>query len=210
MAYLLLLYAIISFLCCWSGLLFYEISDRFSGEQDHSYRRPLIGHLLSGLMLITALGQWLVLFLPLGFLSLLIVLLILIVLSFPFRKKIFLRARNILAEIKNRDIFFSLCLAVFLIMILVLNAGPTIMDDTESYHIQMIKWVQEYGTVPGIANLHLRFGFNSSWFIAVALLSPKLKGVDHYLALNGLLSCWLCYYLLDKIFSISSKDCPLS
>ena len=66
-------------------------------------------------------------------------------------------------------------------MILVMNAGPTIMDDTDSYHIQMIKWARDYGSVPGIANLHLRYGFNSSWFISVALLSPAIKGVNSYL-----------------------------
>ena len=43
-------------------------------------------------------------------------------------------------------------------MVLTLNAGPTVMDDTDSYHIQMVKWIQEFGSVPGIANLHLRFG----------------------------------------------------
>ena len=73
------------------------------------------------------------------------------------------------------------------------------MDDTESYHIQMIKWVQEYGTVPGIANLHLRYGFNSSWFTAIGLLSPAFPAINTYVVLNGLISCWACIYLLEKL-----------
>nr|WP_133054811.1 hypothetical protein [Niastella populi] len=73
------------------------------------------------------------------------------------------------------------------------------MDDTESYHIQNIKWIQEYGTVPGLANLHIRYGFNSSWFIAIGLVSPAMTGVNTYEVLNGLLSCWLCFYFIEKI-----------
>ncbi|EMO63800.1 hypothetical protein LEP1GSC133_1179, partial [Leptospira borgpetersenii serovar Pomona str. 200901868] len=33
--------------------------------------------------------------------------------------------------------------------------------DSGLYHIQSIKWIQEYSVVPGLANLHGRFGFNS-------------------------------------------------
>ena len=88
------------------------------------------------------------------------------------------------------------------------------MDDTQSYHIQMIKWIQEYGSVPGIANLHLRFGFNSSWFVICALLMQPLSAVNGYCALNGLISCWFCYFLLAKIFygpvgSVSSRSLAL-
>nr|WP_207515101.1 hypothetical protein [Longitalea luteola] len=84
-------------------------------------------------------------------------------------------------------------------MILVLNAGPVIMDDTESYHIQNVKWIQEHGTVPGLANLHIRYGFNSSWFITIGLFSPAMTGINTYEVMNGLLSCWLCFYFIEKI-----------
>ena len=64
-------------------------------------------------------------------------------------------------------------------MILVLNAGPFRMDDTDSYHIQMVKWIQEYGSVPGIANLHLTIWFNSSWFVSMPCL-VTIKGLNIY------------------------------
>ncbi len=74
------------------------------------------------------------------------------------------------------------------------------MDDTSSYHIQMVKWIQEFGSVPGIANLHLRFGFNSSWFTSIALFSYPVSGLNIYSSLNGLLSIWTGYFLLEKVF----------
>ena len=71
----------------------------------------------------------------------------------------------------------------------------------DSYHIQMVKWVQEFGSVPGIANLHMRFGFNSSWFSTVGMLSNPIAGLNTYFSINGLLCIWFCFFLLEKIFN---------
>jgi hypothetical protein len=40
--------------------------------------------------------------------------------------------------------------------------------DTGLYHYQMVRWLSEYGTVPGLALIHFRFGFSSSWFALAA------------------------------------------
>jgi hypothetical protein len=72
------------------------------------------------------------------------------------------------------------------------------MDDTESYHIQSIKWIQEYGSVPGLVNLHERFGFNSSWFSSVALFSFSSKTTGGLTVLNSVLSMWICYWSISK------------
>jgi len=149
-----------------------------------------------------------VLFFPLNLYFTLLVLLFLLIASFLIKENILMHFRKAWEGLGKQPAFFFLCLAAFLFTILSLNAGPTVMDDTDSYHIQMIKWAQEYGTVPGIANLHLRFGFNSSWFISIGLLSPRFDGINSYLSLNGLLSLWICYYLLEKFFSFSMDRPP--
>jgi len=40
--------------------------------------------------------------------------------------------------------------------------------DTGLYHYQLVRWLSEYGTVPGLALIHFRFGFSSSWFALAA------------------------------------------
>ena len=46
--------------------------------------------------------------------------------------------------------------------------------DVLNYHIDSIKWCQE-STVPfGLANLHGRLGFNSTWFVLGSILDPSL------------------------------------
>lgn len=40
--------------------------------------------------------------------------------------------------------------------------------DTGLYHYQLVRWLSEYGTVPGLALIHFRFAFTSSWFALAA------------------------------------------
>ena len=48
--------------------------------------------------------------------------------------------------------------------------------DTGLYHAQAIRWIEEYGVVPGLANLHCRLAYNSSAFGLTALYSFHFLG----------------------------------
>ncbi len=190
MLFLMLCYIGITCVCLWAGILFYSFIYR---EED---QRTVIHIILTGLMAVTAIGQWIVLVLPINALTLFFIVSLCIILTISRKKQ----TRNVWMNCKRsfngRHLLFIGCFISCFLMILILNTGPFIMDDTDSYHIQVVKWIQEYGSVPGIANLHLRFGFNSSWFISIALFSYPGHGVHSIGALNGLLSIWICYYLL--------------
>ncbi|MCR5255660.1 MAG: hypothetical protein K6D96_06970 [Acetatifactor sp.] len=45
--------------------------------------------------------------------------------------------------------------------------------DSDLYHGQSIRWIEEYGVVKGMGNLHERFAYNSSYFALSALYSMK-------------------------------------
>ena len=47
------------------------------------------------------------------------------------------------------------------------------VPDMNLYHGQSIHWIEEYGVVKGLGNLHMRFGYNSSIFALSALYSMK-------------------------------------
>jgi hypothetical protein len=67
------------------------------------------------------------------------------------------------SEIKSNLFIFILgCFCLF--PAIVIAAGPVGYFDTGLYHAQAVKWINEYGTVPGLGNLHHRLAFNSSWF----------------------------------------------
>src|SRR5580693_4734875 len=50
------------------------------------------------------------------------------------------------------------------------SCGPCEHYDTGLYGAQELSWIQTYPAIPGLANLHGRFGFNSSVFLCIAAL----------------------------------------
>lgn len=65
-------------------------------------------------------------------------------------------------------------LLFLLLLFLVFGYGASrgyLHFDTGLYHAQAIRWIEEYGVIPGLANLHCRLGYNSSAFVLTALYS---------------------------------------
>ena len=63
--------------------------------------------------------------------------------------------------------FGVLTTAVIILVALSANGDPTCYD-TLLYHAQSVRWLKEHGTVPGLANLNSRIGFNNAWFVTAA------------------------------------------
>jgi hypothetical protein len=197
MLYLVLMYGIISLACLLAGILCYQLP--FLQERETLPAKPFTVYCLTGLMVISAAAHWLALFFPLNLFTSVTVLVILAALTVLLRKRVQPTLLVITKNLRQLSLISVLALAGFGIMVITLNAGLTMMDDTESYHIQSIKWLQHYGSVPGLANLHIRYGLNSSWFVGIGILSPAIKGVNTYQVVNGLLSLWLCFYFIEKL-----------
>jgi hypothetical protein len=47
-------------------------------------------------------------------------------------------------------------------------SGPVMLYDTGLYHYPLTRWLAEAGTIPGMALLHFRLGFTSSWLATAA------------------------------------------
>lgn len=63
--------------------------------------------------------------------------------------------------------------------------------DTGLYHAQSIRWIEEYGVVRGLGNLHCRLAYNSSSFALSALYSMAFLGGQSYHCAAG----WLAFLL---------------
>ncbi len=89
-------------------------------------------------------------------------------------------------------------LAVFLLFAYGTSHG-LMHYDTDLYHAQSIRWIEEYGAVRGLGNLHLRLGYNSAAFALSALYSFHFLGTSMH-AMAGyfaLLLAWQCVGLVD-------------
>jgi hypothetical protein len=163
----------------------------------------MIFYPLTGLVALSMISQVAVLFIPVDLYFFAGVVIVLIILSFLKKKEMMQFIKNVRLSLENLSLYTLIFIAIVWLMVLILNSGPIIMDDTESYHLQMIKWIHEYGTVPGIANLHERFGFNSSWFSLVSFFVPVESGHNLYTALNGTVSFWISAFLIVQLNPVS-------
>lgn len=68
-----------------------------------------------------------------------------------------------------------------------LALGQPLNYDAGLYHLGAIAYAHDYGTVPGLANLHDRFGFNSSMYPVGALLSNGPWLGEGFRLVNGLI-----------------------
>ncbi|MFI5185551.1 MAG: LIC_10190 family membrane protein [Chitinophagales bacterium] len=194
MLLLFCLHIIITIISSLSGFLFYLFL-----KDKTAQNKPLIFYPFMGLIAITLISQIAVLFIPVNFYFSLSFLFLVLLLSFIKRNEIIFFYKRILSSIQGLSIPALLFIGITWLMILVINSGPIIMDDTDSYHLQMVKWVHEYGTVPGIANLHERFGFNSSWFSSISFFLFFNSKHNVYTALNGTISFWLSSFLIGQL-----------
>ena len=84
---------------------------------------------------------------------------------------------------------YKLLLIVLLFLLFAYGtSGGYIHYDTGLYHAQSIRWIEEYGIVPGLGNLHSRLAYNSASFCLSALYSMAFLGGRSYHCCAGFLA----------------------
>lgn len=88
----------------------------------------------------------------------------------------------------------------FLLLLFVFAYGCStgvIHYDTGLYHAQSIRWIEEYGVVKGLGNLHSRLAYNSAAFCLSALYSMAFLGGQSYHCCAGFLAFLLALVCLE-------------
>lgn len=98
----------------------------------------------------------------------------------------------------EKDVFKYRFFAIVGIGILVAGfaSGEVRHYDTALYHAQAIHWIEEYGVVPGLGNLHNRLAYNSSFLPLQALFSLKFLTGQSLHSMNGFIMWLLLSYAL--------------
>lgn len=156
-------------------------------------------YLTTGLMGLTVYAQVFSIFYKVGKLSwIILVIICLLALAYlRYVKKEKQEMRKLTPRCGAKDIVkYS-----FFILTIIASArwtnGHASFIDTSLYHAQAIRWIEEYGVVPGLGNLQHRFAYNSSFLVLQALFSFKwLIGTSLH-TMNGFIVCFLaCYNLV--------------
>jgi hypothetical protein len=82
--------------------------------------------------------------------------------------------------------------------------------DTGLYHLQAVRWNEQFAIVPGLGNLHGRLAFNNSSFLYAAMFDVgPWNGRSHHLA-SGLLSLVVLLQLIARLPGAFRRDPPRS
>lgn len=88
-----------------------------------------------------------------------------------FRHDIAQSVSSYYKKLQALPLYLKTVLVVLFVGALLKSAQYPFVIDNESYYVQTIKWLNNYGFVKGLANLHPFFAQNSSWHVLQAGLN---------------------------------------
>ncbi len=112
--------------------------------------------------------------------------------------------QNALAQVKFSSIPIKILFAFSSFLIIAQSATLPFIIDNESYYIQTIKWLTEYGLVKGLANLHLFLGQTSGWHITQSVYSYSFL-YDRFNDLNGFVLLLVNFFAFQKLQAFFTK-----
>ncbi|RUT71861.1 hypothetical protein D0817_04030 [Flavobacterium cupreum] len=107
-----------------------------------------------------------------------------------FKSEIHLIYKLLFQELQALTLSLKAILFSTTLLILSQCASIPYIIDNESYYIQTIKWINEYGFVKGLANLHIFLAQTSGWHIAQSAFSfsflyPNFNDLSGFFLLLG-------------------------
>lgn len=157
-------------------------------EKIFSYRiRSFTAILMAGVAAATVYAQLFSLFAGVGLWANVLLIAICALLAYGMRSALFAYVKECITYISlHRKRMWAIGF-LFLLMAYGTSRG-IIHYDTGLYHAQSIRWIEEYGLVKGLGNLHCRLAYNSASFPLTALYSMRFLGGQSYHVIAGFLA----------------------
>lgn len=168
--------------------------------------------LMAGVVLCAIYAETVSIFFPLGVWPLAILVLIATVSVLVWHREIVLFWRDRLCRARGRLMVRIGGLVGFVSLAALWTCFDLCDFDNLNYHAQSIRWLEDYGIVKGLGNLHTRLAYNSAFFPLQALFSFAWAGKMSLHSLNGFLwvfaMCFCCFGRgKGHLESIRLSDC---
>ncbi|MBC7903452.1 MAG: hypothetical protein H7Y27_08510 [Gemmatimonadaceae bacterium] len=165
---------------------------------------------ITGLLVIAFLSTLYCLFLPLDIFSNLFLCIIAFCAAWLGRKQLKAAIRYNLDQIRSTGWFTIFLLIAFTFVLAYLSYLPSSHYDDGLYYSTSIKWLEEYGTVKGLANINTRIGYDSSWFILQASFGFRWLKAGLFNDLNGLMCLYVFAYSLGGMRRLANGDTSIA
>ena len=149
-------------------------------------------YVMCGLAGVTVYAQAFSIFAPVGLIANVVLVSICLAIACLCRKRLradFLKEMEKLQDgdkaVRKKTIWTTAFLVLLFLLFSYGASRGIIHYDTGLYHAQSIRWIEEYGIVKGLGNLHCRLAYNSASFALSALYSFAFLGGPSYHAAAG-------------------------
>lgn len=157
----------------------------------------------AGIMATTMYAQVFSIWAPVGGVANLILAVLLLVYAICDRKRIGEQAKLFVSRTadcskKNKGIY-GIIVVLMILVYAACSSGAVKLIDTDWYHAQNIRWIEDYGCVKGVANLLFPLGFNSPQHYFDALFSQKFIWNQSVRFSGGLFGVIICLHGLNRV-----------
>lgn len=155
------------------GYGFAAIWNKFTNYQLHNVKDIL----MAGLVIVTVYAQFYSLFSGVTVWEHLLLCLTCVIVAILNRSVLVHYGREVFVAFEKQKATKEFLILAGLFLLMAYGSSKGYMHyDTALYHAQSIRWVEEYGIVKGLGNLHCRLAYNSAAFPLTALYSMHLSG----------------------------------
>ncbi len=173
-----------------AGFLILSVVGHVFGKPQGGYGLTVRSDscIMAGLVFVTVYAQFFSLFYKVGLLANVLFLIACIAAGAVFRRELAERIKGLWHSVpagRKAGLLF-----LFLLFAYGASRG-VIHYDTGLYHAQSIRWIEEYGVVKGLGNLHCRLAYNSSAFSLSAFYSFSFLGGQSYHCVAGFMALLL-------------------
>jgi len=198
MLFILIAWIYISLLCWIWGYALISLFIRIAGNTQ----KLIPGFCIicfTGLSAIAVISGLLSLVMPLGNIAAQFVLLVPALLLVTQKKLRLALTESFNSMFAGYRFITGLLATCLLILLLILGASLINHPDSIGYHIQTIKWIEEYRVIPGLVHINTPLGYQGLWYCLCAIFSFKFLHTPAITFINTTVLVWYLLFLLHEI-----------
>lgn len=153
---------------------------------ETKYTPNILHSIIWGIIVITTVTGIYSMFAPISDLYLAGFLMMIAVSSFLVRNELKKTGLSIFHTIRKNLLETVLFVGLLVVICISVN-DPLTPNDTGGYHAQAVRWLTNFGVVPGLGNIHARLAFNNHLFVFASFFDAFWMTQNVHLLINGLI-----------------------
>lgn len=176
-------------------------------DRNNNIKFSRDSYLMAGLAVLTVYSQFFSIFYKVGLAANILLLIFCTGISIIMKKQL----RAAWDSDKKSLSLKKIIIGIIIIIIFAYGSSTGIIHyDTGLYHAQSIRWIEEFGLIKGLGNLHCRLAYNSAAFSLSALYSMAFWGGQSFHCIVGFMALLLFGVCIKGIALRDGKDVCLS